>query len=150
MSTAGPLPAAPGSGPDYHLEAYKLLADMYTQEDSIFWTRNQTFLVLNSGLVAILVGILGLQSKQSPAAPSPAPVTSQSVPAAPDAPPSPITIQQIVNQPAAPPTASAPVALWLPLFSICVLGVPLCFVWMILVMRAQGVNDHLVIHMKNL
>jgi hypothetical protein len=70
--------------------------------------------------------------------------------AAPAGPPSSITIQQIVNQPAAPLTASGPIALRLPLFSICGLGVLLCFVWMLLVMRAQGVNDHLVIHMKYL
>jgi hypothetical protein len=159
MSTAGPPPAhnpppppSPqpsvlGSGPDYHLEAYKLLADMYVQEDTTFWTRNQTFLLLNSGLVAILVGILGLQSKPAPLPTSAVPATSQSVLSPPAGALSHVTTQQIVSPPTAPQPESGMTALRFPLVSICVLGFLLCFVWVLLIKRAEGLNDHLAIHM---
>ena len=80
---------------------------MVKHEESVFSTRTQTLLTLNSAMVVILVGILTFQGKQA-----------------------------------------GPAALWVPLASICGMGVLLCLLWTILIMRAKGMNDHLVEHMK--
>ena len=136
------------SGTYYHLEAYKLLADMYKHEESVFWTRNQALLTLNSALAVILVGILTLQNKLgSPATTSP-PLTTQSIPAPPSGPPSPITIQQIVNQPVSP--AAAPTSSLWPLLLICLVGSVLCVLWTVLIRKAEGINDHFINHMTRL
>lgn len=150
----GETPPPGGSPPpraDYALEAYKLLADMFKQEESVFWMRNQLFLLLNSGLVAILVGILGLQSKQpkppdvTPTAPVAQPVT----PAGPGQPP-PVYFQQILYTPPSSPAGLRPAAVYLPLLLVSALGAVLCALWPLIVARGQVLNDHLVEHMKQL
>src|SRR4051794_21776935 len=119
----------------YHLEAYKLLADMIKHEESVFSTRTQTLLTLNSAMVVILVGILTFQGKQALTATAAPPVTPQATSVTPvPGSPVPITIQQIVNQPAASTAVSGPTALKVPLASICGMGVILCLLWTILIM----------------
>jgi hypothetical protein len=140
----------PPSGTDYHFEAYKLLADMYNCEENAFWPRNQTFLSLNSGLFAILVGILAFQGSQAPPPTSTEQTTTQSAPERQAVPPSPITIQQIVNQPVARSTQTGPRALKLPLVSVSLMSIFLCCLWIIVIKRAEGTNDHLANHMKYL
>lgn len=132
--------------PNYDLEAYKLLADMYKQEDSIFWTRNQMFLLLNSALITILLGIFGLQSKSSSPAATIVRFTSRTTSGAPCA--APAATYEGTIQPSARDTKT--IGLKVPLMFICGLGVFLCIVWMLIVQRAQGINDHLVVHMKYL
>jgi hypothetical protein len=145
MSTVA---GAPVPTIDYHLEAYKLLADMYKHEESVFWTRNQALLTLNSALAVILVGILTLQNKLGSPGTNVLPIGTQSI-SAPAGQPSAITIQQIVNQPTTP--AAAPTsAVWVPLILICLVGGLLCVLWTVLIRRAQGINDHFINHMQYL
>jgi hypothetical protein len=135
---------------DHHLEAYKLLADMLKHEEAAFWTRNQTYLTLNSGLVVILIGILTLlATRAGPTAPA-LPVTAQTGPTPPAGQAQGITIQQIVNHPAGTPSASLPKGLGVILVVVCLMGALLCFLWTVLIRRSQAMNDYLVAHMKHL
>jgi hypothetical protein len=52
---------------DANLEAYKLLCDQLKHDESMFWTRFQSYLFVSSGLAALLVGLLGLVSRAQPA-----------------------------------------------------------------------------------
>jgi hypothetical protein len=113
---------------DHHLEAYKLLANMLKQEESVFWTRNQALLALHSALAVILVGILALKDHQGQ--------------------PAPATIQQTVDQPAA--TGSWVRSKWVPLSTVCSVGFALGLLWLFLIKRAEGINEYFIIHMKYL
>jgi hypothetical protein len=156
-NAGGPSPVAgsptsaipPGGLTDHSLEAYKLLADMLKQEESAFWTRNQTFLTLNSALIVILVGVLALLSKSGGPSTPTAPVTTQSVPP-PVASPASITVQQIVNQPAAVPAGPESSVLRRILVGVCLAGAALCLLWTMMITRSQGMNDYIVAYMKQL
>jgi hypothetical protein len=48
------------------LEAYKALCDQLRHDESLFWTRFQSYLFVISALAALLVGVLGLFSRPQP------------------------------------------------------------------------------------
>src|SRR5262249_13086505 len=61
-----PQQTEPALQPSIHLAAYKALCDQLKHDESIFWTRFQSYLFVTAALAALLVGMLGLLSRPQP------------------------------------------------------------------------------------
>jgi hypothetical protein len=144
MSSAAPPPNLP-------LEAYKVASDHLRHEEAMFWTRNQVFLLLNSGLIAILVGILGLASRLPSSSQQQAimQTTTQPPPALGSGATPQIGVQQIFFQQPAPQQGSLHIgAVLAPLVLLCFMGAFLSFVWWLIVERGRVIYDHFVEQLK--